>query len=88
MTFRRAALGNRPAIERQGYPSLFHPAERRRLLALVKDRNAAQKHVCVPRLFCSALAGHECNYASDRQVEDLRPALAKRFAMEGFEGSA
>jgi len=32
-----------------------------------QDRNAPQKHVWVPRSFCSRRARHECNYASDRK---------------------
>jgi len=53
------------------------PADRRRLVALVKDRNAPQKHIWRAEIvLLSRRRGHECNYASDRQVEDLRLALA------------
>ena len=53
-------------------------ADRRRLEAIVGDRNSPQKHVWRAEivLLCGRRARHGRDHAPDRQVEDLRLALA------------
>lgn len=53
-------------------------ADRKRLKAIIKDRNAAQKHVWWSEiiLIFRRRDWHERDHASDWHVEDLRLALA------------
>ena len=60
------------------FPSRLKPGDRRRLKALARDRNAPQKHVWRAEIVLFTADGrrHERDHAPNRQVEDLRLALA------------
>lgn len=62
--------------------------DRQRLGALIRDRNAPQKHGWRAEIILSSSngAGHDRSHAADRQVQDLRVCWQERFATEGFEG--
>jgi transposase len=64
------------------------PTERRRLLALVKDRNAPQKHVWRAEIVLLSAGGAGTN-AIMRQTGKSKTCVwrwQERFATEGFEG--
>ena len=70
---------------RTGISITVSPAGRR-LLAVVNDRNAAQKHVwrCRIVVLTAEGVGNERDHAPDGQVEDLRLALAGTLCAGGF----
>ena len=63
---------------RTGISFTVSPTDRRRLMALVKDRNAPQKHVWRAEIVLLSAdgVGTRRDHAANRQVQDLRVALA------------
>jgi transposase len=73
---------------RTGISITVLPADRRRLLALVKDRNAPQKHVWRAEIVLLSAGGAGTN-AIMRQTGKSKTCVwrwQERFAREGFEG--
>ena len=73
---------------RTGISITVSPADRRRLLALVKDRNAPQKHVWRAEIVLLSASGASTN-AIMRQTGKSKTCVwrwQERFAAEGFEG--
>ena len=73
---------------RTGITITVSPAGRRRLLALVKDRNASQKHVWRAEIVLLSAGGAGTN-AIMRQTGKSKTCVwrwQERFATEGFEG--
>jgi transposase len=73
---------------RTGISITVSPADRRRLLALVKDRNAPQKHVWRAGIVLLSAGGAGTN-AIMRQTGKSKTCVwrwQERFATEGFEG--
>src|SRR5436190_17322591 len=73
---------------RTGISITVLPADRRRLLALVKDRNAPQKHVWRAEIVLLSAGGAGTN-AIMRQTGKSKTCVwrwQERFATEGFEG--
>jgi hypothetical protein len=85
---KRAGAAYESARCAQERPISVSSAERQRLEALVKDRNARQKHVwrAAIVLFTVDRAGTNEINATNRQVEDLRLALTGTLHGRGVRG--
>jgi transposase len=73
---------------RTGISITVLPADRRRLLALVKNRNAPQKHVWPAEIVLLSAGGAGTNTIM-RQTGKSKSCVwrwQERFAKEGFEG--
>src|ERR687893_666894 len=77
-----------PCAMRQGTTIRVSPADRRRLEAIVADRNSPQKHVWRAKVALAAADGHGTT-AIGRRTGLSRPSVRRwreRFVQEGLAG--